>query len=91
MLAASDLDAARRALAGDTPALLLVDYHLDVMTGDEVIARLREQAGLILPAILITADRSAELRERMAALDLPVLGKPVKPAQLRTLMGRVLG
>lgn len=91
VLVAGDLEAARGALAREAPALLLVDYHLDGMTGDEVVARLRAEAGRGLPAILITADRSAELRERMAALDLPVLGKPVKPAQLRALMARVLG
>lgn len=91
VLAAGDLETARQALAGDAPALLLVDYHLDGMTGDEVVARLRAEAGRSLPAILVTADRSAELRECMAALDLPVLGKPVKPAQLRALMARILG
>ena len=69
------------------PAMLIVDYHLDdEVTGDVAIAQLREKAGSQVPAMVITADRGEETKARLAGLSLPVLHKPVKPAQLRALL-----
>jgi CheY-like chemotaxis protein len=39
-----------------------------------------------MPAILITADRSAHVREEARAAGVHVLNKPVKPASLRALI-----
>ena len=40
-----------------------------------------------IPAILVTADRSEDVRLRAAAADILVLRKPVRPAALRALLG----
>jgi signal transduction histidine kinase/CheY-like chemotaxis protein len=68
-------------------ALLLADYHLeDDLTGDVAVARIRALHGADLPAAIVTADRSEEVKAKLAALDLPILTKPVKPAKLRALL-----
>jgi CheY-like chemotaxis protein len=41
-----------------------------------------------LPAILITADRSPEVRDQARTAGIHLLHKPVKPASLRALMSR---
>lgn len=71
------------------PDLVLVDYHLDGETGLDVVRRLRARHGDALPAMLITADRSQELRAAAEAMDVQVLSKPLKPAALRSMMMRV--
>jgi Na+/proline symporter/signal transduction histidine kinase/CheY-like chemotaxis protein len=70
------------------PDVVIADYHLDTEDGIDVIAALREHFGKVLPAILITADRSAEMRERASASEIRVLGKPLKPAALRALLSQ---
>jgi hypothetical protein len=39
--------------------------------------------------MLLTADRSNEVREAADRLDVPVLNKPVKPAALRSMISRL--
>jgi signal transduction histidine kinase len=71
--------------------LLLADYHLsDGATGDEVVNLVRKACGRRIPAAILTADRTPELKESLSAAGLAVLSKPIKPAQLRALMGRML-
>jgi Na+/proline symporter/signal transduction histidine kinase/ActR/RegA family two-component response regulator len=74
--------------AGRTPDGLVVDYHLDSGNGLEAVAELRRQFGTEIPAALITADRSAAVRERARALTIQVLNKPLKPASLRAVMSQ---
>ncbi|MFN4273684.1 MAG: NahK/ErcS family hybrid sensor histidine kinase/response regulator [Aliihoeflea sp.] len=76
------------AASGFQPDLALVDYHLDDENGIEVIKKLRAAFGPDLPAALVTADRTTELREAARELDVPVVNKPVKPAVLRTMLSR---
>ncbi len=71
------------------PDLILADYHLDGETGLDVIRKLRARWGERLPAILVTADRSNEVRAAAEEIEVTVVNKPVKPAVLRTLMTRV--
>lgn len=66
--------------------LIIADYHLDHETGLDVIDALREKFDKDLPAILLTADRSKQVRERTQADDIFLLHKPVKPASLRALV-----
>ena len=66
--------------------LIIADYHLDTETGLDVIADLRKRAGKVLPAILLTADRSKAVREQTQAEEIYLLHKPVKPAALRALV-----
>lgn len=79
---------ARRAVL-PTPDILLADYHLDNETGLDTVRRLRAMFGRELAAVLVTADRSTEVRAAAEAIDVPVINKPVKPAALRSAMTRV--
>jgi Na+/proline symporter/signal transduction histidine kinase len=90
VIGAADLAAATAALRQEaaTPAGLLVDYHLDRGDGIAAIAELRRAFGAALPAILITADRSAAVRAAAHAQGIQVLNKPVKPAALRALLAQ---
>jgi len=71
------------------PDIVLADYHLDRETGLDVIAQLRAVHGEALPAVLITAERSNEVRAAAERMDVQVVGKPVKPAVLRALITRL--
>ena len=92
VLAADGKEARKRLMAAQTePDLLLVDYHLDDGNGLTAIADLRWKFGADIPAILITADRSEEVRTAAAQAGVRVLNKPVKPAALRALMAQWSG
>ena len=81
------------ALSADDVAdidVILADYHLENgATGDQAVACVRQHLERPVPAIIVTADRTPELRERLIATGLHVLQKPVKPAQLRALLARL--
>jgi len=87
---AADLDGALKALdaANGPPLGVLVDYHLDRGNGLAAIAALRARYGPDLQAILITADRGAQVRDEARALNVAVMHKPLKPAALRALIGQ---
>lgn len=71
--------------------LIIADFHLDHgQLGDEAIADLRRRADCDLPAMVITADRSDEMKARLSAARLPGLTKPIKPAQLRAMLRMLL-
>ena len=90
VLEAADLAGAIAAVAasGTTPDGLLVDYRLDGGNGVMVIAELRRRLKRHLPAIVITADRSAHVREEAAREAAHLINKPIKPASLRALMAQ---
>ncbi len=73
---------------GCLPTGLLVDYHLDEGDGLDAIVELRRRFGADLPAILITGDRTQEVRDAARAGGVQVLNKPVKPAQLRAQLAQ---
>ncbi|MCA0320610.1 MAG: PAS-domain containing protein [Proteobacteria bacterium] len=68
------------------PDVVIVDYHLDEGNGLDVVTQLRWRFGNSLPAILVTADRSQEVRERAQERNVHLLNKPLKPAALRALL-----
>jgi Na+/proline symporter/CheY-like chemotaxis protein len=68
------------------PAVALVDYQLDSSNGIDTIKKLRWRLHKDLPAALITADRSPEVRDRAEAEGIQLLNKPVKPSGLRALL-----
>jgi len=72
------------------PAAVIADYHLDGCTGTEAIGMVRAGFGAALPAAIITADRTPDVQREVAALELPLLNKPVRPAQLRALLSHLL-
>ncbi|MGI6850922.1 NahK/ErcS family hybrid sensor histidine kinase/response regulator [Mesorhizobium sp. 1B3] len=71
------------------PDIVLADYHLDGENGLDVIAGLRSAYGFSLPAVLVTADRSSEVRNAADAIGVAVINKPVKPAVLRSAITRM--
>ncbi|MDB5569982.1 MAG: histidine kinase [Hyphomicrobiales bacterium] len=90
VVTAGDIDEAEAKLAarGAAPDAVLADYHLDNGDGIATIALLRRRFGAGTPAMLITADRSPEVRDLAQANDIRVLNKPVKPAALRAVLSQ---
>ncbi len=78
---------------GARPDVLLVDYHLDEGTGIDTIKVLRSKIGGELPAALVTAERSPQVREEARASSIEVLYKPLRPAMLRAFIAqwRIVG
>jgi Na+/proline symporter/signal transduction histidine kinase/ActR/RegA family two-component response regulator len=70
------------------PDAVVADYHLDEGDGLAVIAAVRARFGEGMPAVLVTADRSPEVRSAAAAAGVAVLHKPLKPAALRAILAR---
>ncbi|GAC1327915.1 MAG: PAS domain-containing hybrid sensor histidine kinase/response regulator [Beijerinckiaceae bacterium] len=87
--AGSEAAMTRLAKTSLMPDVVIADYHLG---GDEdgldAIAALRARYGSDLPAILITADRTPDVRDRAALESVYLLHKPVKPASLRALLSQ---
>ncbi len=78
------------AVCAEGAGLIIADFHLDGnRTGDQAIADLRSLHQGELPAIVITADRSDKVKRQLQDLGLPVLTKPIKPAQLRALLRKL--
>jgi Na+/proline symporter/signal transduction histidine kinase len=73
--------------SGKRFGVVIADYHLDKATGIEVIGVARQTLGPV-PAILITADRTAEVRAEAERAGINLLNKPVKPAALRAALSR---
>ncbi|WP_375411763.1 NahK/ErcS family hybrid sensor histidine kinase/response regulator [uncultured Bradyrhizobium sp.] len=90
VIAVSDPEAAIAAIeaAGERVTGLLVDYHLDRGNGVAAIRDIRHRFGESIPAILVTADRSPNVRLAARQENIAVLNKPVKPASLRALLGQ---
>jgi Na+/proline symporter/CheY-like chemotaxis protein len=74
---------------GEIPDVLLVDYHLDEGNGLSAITDIRWKYGPDLPAVLITADRSQDVRDAATNSGVRVLHKPLKPAALRALVSQL--
>jgi CheY-like chemotaxis protein len=72
----------------EAPDFLFADYHLDRGNGLDAITKLRKAWNEDVPAVLITADRSREVRQAATAMDVAIVQKPVKPAALRALLMR---
>jgi CheY-like chemotaxis protein/nitrogen-specific signal transduction histidine kinase len=90
VIAVGDPEAAIAAIeaSGGSVTGLLVDYHLDRGNGVAAIREIRRRFGENIPAILITADRSPNVRAAAREEKIAVLNKPVKPASLRALLGQ---
>ena len=88
---ASRQEAERVVATGGVPDLVIADYHLDDgATGTDAIAALRGQLGPRVPGLIISSDRSAELRGRMKAQGQAFLPKPTSPARLRAMMSYLM-
>lgn len=71
--------------------LLITDYRLADTDGLALAQALcRQRRDGTLPVIIITGDTSTESVRRLQAGGFPVLHKPIRPARLRALVGRLL-
>lgn len=78
------------ATSSRTPSVLICDYRLRAgETGVDVITAIREEFNHDIPALLITGDTDARLRE-VASENLLVLHKPLVPARLRAAITELL-
>ena len=93
VIAASNAEGALSELdrTGETPELLLVDYHLDHgRVGTEAIRAIRKRVDAGIPAAIITADHSPAIQDDVRKLaGVSLLLKPIKPARLRALIASV--
>ena len=80
-----------RSDAAGAPDLIIADYHLDDGTGVEAILKLRRDLDAEIPALLVTADRTPEVRAEAERHGIAVQHKPVKPAALRAYLMQVSG
>lgn len=71
-----DAESLLRDGVGPGVGCLVLDYALPGMNGLELLERLRA-AGVGLPAILITTNPRAALRQRAAAAGAPIVEKPL--------------
>ncbi|SEQ36665.1 Signal transduction histidine kinase [Pseudomonas cuatrocienegasensis] len=89
--ACATLGEALLAVAEAPPHLLISDYRLGTEEdGLRALERLREEAGRMLPALLITAEVTPELQERCMPAHVTLLGKPLLPARLRQALAVML-
>ncbi len=71
---------------GEAPDVIIADYVLDDgANGLDAITALRSRHGAI-PAVLVSADRSAELKLRAQAADVTLLHKPLELHRLRAVL-----
>ncbi|MEM7521517.1 MAG: PAS-domain containing protein [Pseudomonadota bacterium] len=72
------------------PDVMLLDYQLGAggITGLDLCAALRRSYGAI-PALVISANRGAELQDKCRALDVPLLNKPLDTEKLRGVLARI--
>ncbi len=70
------------------PDVIIADYHLDLGDGVAAIWAVRDRFGRNIAAMLVTADRSPEARDKAAREDVVVMNKPLKPAPLRAQLTR---
>ena len=73
------------------PDLIVADLHLDSgENGFDAIAAVHAALGQRIPALLVTADYSERVTLAAAKLGFEILRKPIKPAELRSLMAYLL-
>lgn len=88
---AEDIDALFAREPEFRPDLVLADYHLNRgQTGVGLVADLRRRLGTVMPAIVISADRTLTPASFAGEGPFELLRKPVKPAELRALMLHVI-
>jgi signal transduction histidine kinase/CheY-like chemotaxis protein len=73
------------------PDLIVADYYLSRQeVGLDVVAAIRRQFDARVPAVVITADYSAQLEARVRQAGCYLLNKPVHKGKLRSLLAHLL-
>ncbi|MBI3908888.1 MAG: PAS-domain containing protein [Pseudomonas fluorescens] len=71
--------------------LLIADYHLDNdQNGVDAVARINARRASPIPAMMITANYSNELKLQIRELGHTLMHKPVRPMKLKTAMSHLL-
>jgi PAS domain S-box-containing protein len=71
--------------------LLIADYHLDNdQNGVDAVARINACRTSPIPAMMITANYSNELKQQIRELGHTLMHKPVRPMKLKTAMSHLL-
>lgn len=87
VVTACDEAQALERLDGAVPDVACVDYHIgEDDDGLTVLARLRRRWGADVRGLLLTADRTPEVKAQAAAAGCQIIYKPVKPASLRRFL-----
>ncbi|CDF93595.1 Sensory box histidine kinase/response regulator [Pseudomonas sp. SHC52] len=72
--------------------LLIADYHLDNdQNGVDAVARINARRRSAIPAMLITANYSNELKQQIRERGHTLMHKPVRPMKLKIAMSHLLG
>ena len=93
VVTATTPEEAARSIASEArpPELLIVDYRLrHHASGIETIGHLRALASNAIPALVITGDTAPDRLREAQESGHPLLHKPVKPAQLRSVMRQLV-
>jgi CheY-like chemotaxis protein len=76
---------------GRSPDVVIADFHLgSVENGLQAITLLRRAYGTELPALLISADASQDLRRSARQQKCGMMLKPIKPPELRVMMEKLV-
>jgi PAS domain S-box-containing protein len=71
--------------------LMIADYHLDNgHTGIDVVTTVNDRRASPLPALMITANYSNDLKQQVRELGYMLMHKPVRPMKLKTAMCHLL-
>lgn len=90
MLAANGAEAIGLAERSPPPDILLVDYRLPDGTGPDFVEQLHRRWKTVMPVIMISAERDAQLRESFRRRNWAFLAKPVRPSKLRAMITQML-
>lgn len=74
-----------------SPDIVIADYHLDSGSGTDAVLAVRAIVGAPVPGLVITADRTPEVRAETERYGLGLQHKPVKPAALRAFLTQAAG
>ncbi|MAY40967.1 NahK/ErcS family hybrid sensor histidine kinase/response regulator [Neptuniibacter sp. UBA847] len=73
------------------PEIILADYHLsETLTGIMAINEIQPLLSDPAPAIVITADRTDEVKVEIRENNAQLLTKPIKPAALRAMINKTI-
>ena len=90
-VAASAAEALARVAGEGRPDLIGADDHLDDgCIGLDVVGAVQTRCGGGIPAVIVTADHTAEVQAAVKAAGCHLLNKPLKAGRLRSLMTHLL-
>ncbi|MDH3579911.1 MAG: PAS-domain containing protein, partial [Hyphomicrobiales bacterium] len=91
VITATDSRSAVKAVEAKStvPDIIVADYHLESETGLSAINAIRDFCNFEVPTVIVTADRSPEVQQKVRDIGLQILRKPIRPAALRAVMAQM--